>query len=166
MRVRGAVARHLEPNDSKLDWPSSGLPPDDSRAQDRLVAFLDGLCSKAALEAYLRDIADRDRSRSRRSPNFSNSSVSTVPTPWPGPSTRPPLALSAPITSPTFSGSSGVHAANSHRFASASRPLQPPSCPPLDFAVSVLRCSSTPTPVPRNFRMPRDAAQIVDRPHH
>lgn len=37
-----------------------------SRAQDRLFAFLDGLCSKAALEAYLRDIADSDRSLSRQ----------------------------------------------------------------------------------------------------
>ena len=37
-----------------------------SRAQDRPFAFLDGLCSKAALEAYLRDIADSDRSLSRQ----------------------------------------------------------------------------------------------------
>src|SRR6266699_2476532 len=37
-----------------------------SRAQDRLFAFLDGLSSKAALEAYLRDIADSDRSLSRQ----------------------------------------------------------------------------------------------------
>jgi hypothetical protein len=37
-----------------------------SRAQDRLFAFLDGLCSKAELEAYLRDIADGDRSLSRQ----------------------------------------------------------------------------------------------------
>jgi hypothetical protein len=37
-----------------------------SRAQDRLFAFLDGLCSKVALEAYLRDIADSDRSLSRQ----------------------------------------------------------------------------------------------------
>jgi hypothetical protein len=29
-----------------------------SRAQERLFLFLDGLCSKAMLEAYLRDIAD------------------------------------------------------------------------------------------------------------
>jgi DNA replication protein DnaC len=34
---------------------------------------------------------------------------------------RPPLALSAPITSPTFCGSSSAHAANSRRFASAIR---------------------------------------------
>ena len=37
-----------------------------SRAQDRLFAFLDGLCSPVALEAYLRDIADSDRSLSRQ----------------------------------------------------------------------------------------------------
>lgn len=37
-----------------------------SRAQDRLFAFLDGLCSKAELEAYLRDMADSDRSLSRQ----------------------------------------------------------------------------------------------------
>jgi hypothetical protein len=37
-----------------------------SRGQDRLLAFLYGLCSKAALEAYLRDIADSDRSLSRQ----------------------------------------------------------------------------------------------------
>src|ERR1035438_8672907 len=101
MRVRGAGAKPLEPNDSKPNWPSSGPPPGDrapstgcsllwsdavqkkterceaelaefrpaarrSRAQYRLFAFLDGLCSKAALEAYLRDIADSDRSLSRQ----------------------------------------------------------------------------------------------------
>ena len=32
-----------------------------SRAQQRLFAVLDGLCSQAMLEAYLRDIADTDR---------------------------------------------------------------------------------------------------------
>jgi hypothetical protein len=37
-----------------------------SRAQDRLFAFPDGLCSKAGLEAYLRDMADSDRSLSRQ----------------------------------------------------------------------------------------------------
>jgi hypothetical protein len=37
-----------------------------SRAQDRLFAFFDGLCSMAMLEAYLRDIADSDRSLSRQ----------------------------------------------------------------------------------------------------
>jgi len=37
-----------------------------SRAQDRLFAFFDGLCSAAMLEAYLRDIADSDRSLSRQ----------------------------------------------------------------------------------------------------
>src|ERR1019366_3061058 len=37
-----------------------------SRAQDRLFAFLDGLCSKALVEAYLRDIADTDRALSRQ----------------------------------------------------------------------------------------------------
>ncbi len=57
-----------------------------------------------------------------RSPNCSNSFASTVRTPWPAPSKRPPpLALSAPITSPTFCGSSSVRAANSRRFASAIR---------------------------------------------
>jgi hypothetical protein len=37
-----------------------------SRAQDRLFAFLDGLCSKALVEAYLRDMADSDRALSRQ----------------------------------------------------------------------------------------------------
>jgi transposase len=37
-----------------------------SRAQERLFLFLDGLCSKAMLEAYLRDIADTDRALSRQ----------------------------------------------------------------------------------------------------
>ena len=37
-----------------------------SRAQQRLFLFLDGLCSKALLEAYLRDIADTDRALSRQ----------------------------------------------------------------------------------------------------
>ena len=86
-----------------------------SRAQDRLFAFLDGLCSKAALEAYLRDIADSDRSLSRQITELLELiPASTVPTPWPAPSTRPPpLALSAPTMSPTFCGSSSLHAANS-----------------------------------------------------
>jgi len=66
MPVRGAGARPLEPNDSKPNWPSSGPPPGGRAPKDRLFAFLDGLCSKAALEAYLRDIADSDRSLSRQ----------------------------------------------------------------------------------------------------
>ena len=37
-----------------------------SRAQQRLFAFLDGLCSQAMLEAYLRDMADTDRALSRQ----------------------------------------------------------------------------------------------------
>jgi len=37
-----------------------------SRAQERLFLFLDGLCSKAMVEAYLRDIADTDRTLSRQ----------------------------------------------------------------------------------------------------
>jgi hypothetical protein len=37
-----------------------------SRAQQRLFAVLDGLCSQAMLEAYLRDIADTDRALSRQ----------------------------------------------------------------------------------------------------
>src|ERR1700685_2549442 len=37
-----------------------------SRAQQRLFQFLDGLCSQAMLEAYLRDIADTDRALSRQ----------------------------------------------------------------------------------------------------
>ena len=37
-----------------------------SRAQDRLFASLDGLCSKALVEAYLRDMADSDRALSRQ----------------------------------------------------------------------------------------------------
>jgi transposase len=37
-----------------------------SRAQERLFLFLDGLCSKAMLESYLRDIANTDRALSRQ----------------------------------------------------------------------------------------------------
>jgi transposase len=37
-----------------------------SRAQQRFFAVLDGLCSQAMLEAYLRDIADTDRALSRQ----------------------------------------------------------------------------------------------------
>ena len=37
-----------------------------SRAQQRLFLFLDGLCSKALVEAYLREIADSDRTLSRQ----------------------------------------------------------------------------------------------------
>src|SRR6266852_1854013 len=37
-----------------------------SRAQQRFFAVLDGLCSQAVLEAYLRDIADTDRALSRQ----------------------------------------------------------------------------------------------------
>ncbi|MCZ2154545.1 MAG: IS21 family transposase [Bryobacterales bacterium] len=37
-----------------------------SRAQQRLFAVLDGLCSQAMLEAYLRDLADTDRALSRQ----------------------------------------------------------------------------------------------------
>ena len=37
-----------------------------SRAQQRLFAILDGVCSQAMLEAYLRDLADTDRALSRQ----------------------------------------------------------------------------------------------------
>jgi hypothetical protein len=37
-----------------------------SRAQQRLFAVLDGYCSQAMLEAYLRDMADTDRALSRQ----------------------------------------------------------------------------------------------------
>ena len=37
-----------------------------SQAQQRLLDSLDGLCSRALLEAYLRDIADTDRSLARQ----------------------------------------------------------------------------------------------------
>jgi hypothetical protein len=37
-----------------------------SRAQERLFLFLDGPCSKAMVQAYLRDIADTDRALSRQ----------------------------------------------------------------------------------------------------
>lgn len=37
-----------------------------SRAQQRLFAYLDGLCSRVLVEAYLRDIADSDRALSRQ----------------------------------------------------------------------------------------------------
>jgi transposase len=37
-----------------------------SRAQQRLFAVLDGYCSQAVLEAYLRDMADTDRALSRQ----------------------------------------------------------------------------------------------------
>jgi hypothetical protein len=37
-----------------------------SRAQQRLFLFLDGLCSKALVEAYLREIANSDRALSRQ----------------------------------------------------------------------------------------------------
>jgi hypothetical protein len=37
-----------------------------SRAQQRLFLFLDGLCSQTLLEAYLRDLADTDRTLSRQ----------------------------------------------------------------------------------------------------
>lgn len=37
-----------------------------SQAQQRLFAVLDGLCSQAMLEAYIRDIADTDRALSRQ----------------------------------------------------------------------------------------------------
>ena len=37
-----------------------------SRAQQRLFLFLDGLCSRTMVEAYLRDIADTDRALSRQ----------------------------------------------------------------------------------------------------
>jgi len=37
-----------------------------SRSQQRLFAVLDGLCSQAMLEAYLRDMADTDRALSRQ----------------------------------------------------------------------------------------------------
>jgi hypothetical protein len=37
-----------------------------SQAQQRLLAFLDGLCSPVLVEAYLRDLADTDRALSRQ----------------------------------------------------------------------------------------------------
>ena len=80
-----------------------------SRAQDRLFAFLDGLCSKAALEAYLRDIADSDRSLSRQK---------RLPVRCRRPTRHAPLA---PITSPTFCASRMRGARCSRRFVSASR---------------------------------------------
>jgi hypothetical protein len=37
-----------------------------SQAQQRLFDFLDGLCSRVLVEAYLRDMADTDRSLARQ----------------------------------------------------------------------------------------------------
>lgn len=41
-----------------------------SQAQQRLINSLDGLCSRAIVEAYLRDMADTDRSLSRQLPEL------------------------------------------------------------------------------------------------
>ena len=43
--------------------PRSPAPP---QAQQRLIDSLDGLCSRELLEAYLRDLADMDRSLARQ----------------------------------------------------------------------------------------------------
>ncbi len=66
MRAPGGVAKPSARNVSKPNWPSCVPRPERSRAQQRLFQFLDGLCSKAMLEAYLRDIADTDRALSRQ----------------------------------------------------------------------------------------------------
>ena len=58
MRAPGGAARPSAPNASKPNWPSNGPRPDARSAQQRLLASLDGLCSHASLEAYLRDMAD------------------------------------------------------------------------------------------------------------
>ena len=77
----------------KPNWPSSGPPPGARAHKQRLFAFLDGLCSKAALEAYLRDIADTDRSLSRQVTRTASSSfASTARKPWPAPSRKPHAA--------------------------------------------------------------------------
>ena len=43
-----------------------------SQAQQRLLDSLDGLCSRSLVEAYLRDLADTDRSLGRQSRSFWN----------------------------------------------------------------------------------------------
>jgi hypothetical protein len=48
-----------------------------------LIDSLDGLCSRELLlEAYLRDLADTDRSLARQIANCSNSFANTGPTSW------------------------------------------------------------------------------------
>jgi hypothetical protein len=93
-----------------------------SRAQDRRSLFSTGSVRKRRWKPISATSPIAIAPCRAKSRNCSNSFASTVRTPWPAPSRRPPpRALSAPITSPTFYGSSSVHAANSHRFDSAIR---------------------------------------------
>ena len=66
MRVRGAAARPSAPSASKNELAEERPAARRSQAQQRLLDFLDGLCSRAMLEAYLRDMADTDRSLARQ----------------------------------------------------------------------------------------------------
>src|SRR5215471_7017838 len=75
-----------------------------SRAQQRLFAFLEGLCSPAVLEAYLRDLADTDRALSRQLMELLELIANTALRRLAAQSRKlPRLEPSAPIMSPTSS---------------------------------------------------------------
>jgi transposase len=108
--------------DSKPNWPSSGPPPGGRAPKTGCSPFSTDSVRKPRWKLISAILPIAIAPCHVRSQNCLNSFVSMAPTPWPAPSTRPPpLALSAPTMSPTFCGSSSLHAGNSHRFASAIR---------------------------------------------
>ena len=72
MHVRGGAARPSEPGTWKKIL-AEGDPRRAIRKPNPVARFLDGLCSRSLVEAYLRDMADTDRVPSAvRSPNCWN----------------------------------------------------------------------------------------------
>ena len=66
MRAPGGAARPSAPSASRRLLAEERPAARRSQAQQRLLDSLDGLCSRATVEAYLRDMADTDRSLARQ----------------------------------------------------------------------------------------------------
>ena len=72
MRVRGAAARPSARTASRKFWPKNG-PRRDARRRSSDCSIRSMVCVRAPLvEAYLRDMADTDRSLGRQIPNCWN----------------------------------------------------------------------------------------------
>ena len=66
MRGRGVGARPSAQTASRKHSPKRSPAARRSQAQQRLLDSLDGMCLRATVEAYLRDMADTDRSLGRQ----------------------------------------------------------------------------------------------------
>ena len=66
MRVRTGEVRRLAPSGLERVLAEQRPAARRSQSQQRLLDSLEGLCSRALVEAYLRDMADTDRSLGRQ----------------------------------------------------------------------------------------------------